>query len=177
MSIPDETKNEWIQKLGLNPDTLKTLEDANAADAKKANDEGLESKEKTEETQPATQSTEQTTEVKPEVKSVTLTIDELKSAVQETMTGIVTPLVERIKTLEDGLKAVKEASDKRDEALKGTPTASLSALIGDIAKSAIGQEETRVDGRTKLAESKPKETAAQEGRTGIPFIDAMLAGK
>jgi hypothetical protein len=34
-----------------------------------------------------------------------------------------------------------------------------------------------VDGRTSLAQSKPKETAAQNvGRTKIPFIDDMLAG-
>lgn len=180
MSIPDETKQEWVKKLGINPETLKSLEDANAADADKAAKEGLESKEveKTEEAQPAPQTTLAEPPA-PEVKEAPAmpTIDELKNAIQETMTGILTPLNERITTLEANIKELKEASDKRDEALKGTPTASLSALISSIAQSAIGAPETRVDGRTSLAQSKPKETAAEvAGRTGIPFIDTMLAG-
>ena len=184
MAIPDETKQEWISNLGINPETLKSLEAANAADADKAISEGLESKE-TEVAQPATQETETTSEpeVKPEEKTaetVTLTVEELselKATVQEAVTGIVNPVLERLNALEASIKELKEADVKREEVLKGTPTASLGALLGQFAKSAIGSDETRVDGRTSLAQSKPKETAAEvAGRTKIPFIDEMLAG-
>lgn len=185
MAIPDETKNEWISKLGINPETLNSLEAANAADADKAMSEGLESKEaETEESAqpattevPATETTETETVEEPVKEAEPTVNDELLKAVKETMTSILTPLTERIEALEKNLNAVKEASDKRDEALKGTPTASLSALLGQFAQSAIGSPETRVDGRTSLAQSKPKETAANvPGRTGITFIDEMLVG-
>jgi hypothetical protein len=176
MAIPDETKQDWISKLGIKPETLQSLEEANAADADKALTEGLESKE-TEEAQPATQEPAPKEEVKSE-ETVTLTVAELKQAFQETVTNVISPVIERLNTLEGNLKELKEISDKRDEVLKGTPTASISALLGEFAKSAIGAEENRVDGREKLAKSKPKEAAA-EGvvRTHIPFIDAMLANQ
>lgn len=181
MAIPDETKKEWISKLGINPETLNSLEEANAADADKAISEGLESKdtETTEVTQPATEETvtEVTEPTTAPAETVTLTVDELRNAVVEAVTGIVSPVIERINLIENGLKELKESSDARDEALKGTPTASLSALLGQFAQSAIGAPETRVDGRTSLAQSKPKEAAANVGgRTLIPFINEMLAG-
>jgi hypothetical protein len=182
MAIPDETKQEWISKLGIKPETLEGLEAANAADADKAVSEGLESKEAevTEEAQPATQETVTEPAPEPEVKSeevFTLTAEQLRIAVTEAVATVVSPIQEQINALEAGIKELKETGDKRDEVLKGTPTASLSALLGQFAQSAIGASETRVDGRTSLAQSKPKETAAQNvGRTKIPFIDDMLAG-
>lgn len=175
MAIPDETKKEWISNLGIKPETLESLETANAADADKAISEGLESKDN-EVAQPATQEPEPTPEPAP-AETVTLSLDELKNAVKEAIDGIVVPLTERINTLEASLNQVKEANEKRDEVLKGTPAASLSALLGQFAQSAIGADENRVDGRTSLAQRKPKETAAEvTGRTKIPFIDEMLAG-
>jgi hypothetical protein len=171
MAIPDETKKEWISNLGINPETLESLEAANAEDADKAVSEGLESKEN-EEAQPATQEPEAKS-----VETVTLTVADLQKAVQEAVTGIVAPVLERMNALEAGLTQVKETSDARDQALKGTPTASLSALLGQFATSAIGAPENRVDGRTSLAQSKPKETAANvPGRTLVPFINELLDG-
>jgi hypothetical protein len=183
MAIPDATKLDWIKKLGINPETLASLEAANAADADKAVSEGLESKEVTEVTevaQPATQP-----EVLPEapapeapaieVPAVTLTVDALRTAVQEAVSGIVAPVMERMTVLEEGLKQLKEANVVQAELLKGTPTASLSALLGQFAQSAIGAPETRVDGRTSLAQSKPKEAARVDAHSPIPFINEMLS--
>jgi len=181
MSIPDETKQEWISKLGINPETLKSLEAANAADADKAISEGLESKEAdpAESAQPAT-----TEEAKPEdkepeekAKSAEETTADLQTALEKALSTILTPLIERITALETEVKSVKETNAAQTEAMKGTPTASLSALLGQFAQSAIGSPETQVDGRNSLAKSKPKEAAADiPGRTGIQFIDEMLAG-
>jgi hypothetical protein len=173
MAIPDETKQDWISKLGIKPETLQSLEEANAADADKAVSEGMESKE-TEEAQPAPTEPAEKTEV---AETVTLTVAELKQAFQETVTNVISPVIERLNTLEGNLKELKEISDKRDEVLKGTPTASISALLGEFAKSAIGAEENRVDGRERLAKSKPKEAAANAGgKTIVPFINEMLDG-
>jgi hypothetical protein len=172
MAIPEETKKEWISNMGIDPETLNTLEETDAADADKALSEGIESKEKEEEAQPA--ASEPETEAKPEEKSIN---EELLTAVKDAITSVLAPLNERITELEKNLQTVKEASDKRDEALKGTPTASLSALLGDFASSAIGAEENKVDGREKLAKSKPQETAANAvGPTIVPFINEILAG-
>lgn len=175
MAIPDETKKKWISDLGIKPETLESLEAANTADANKAIEEGVEHKEVEEVAQPATPETTEAP-VETPAQTVTPTADELKAIVQEAVAGIVSPLTERITTLEAGLKELKEIGEKRDEVLKGTPTASLSALLGNFAKSAIGDPDTKVDGRTELAKSKPKETAANVAKTGIPFIDNMLAG-
>jgi hypothetical protein len=183
MAIPDETKLDWIKKLGINPDTLASLEAANAADADKAVSEGLESKEVpevTEVAQPATQPEVIAEPPAPEVPAVeapvvTLTVDALRSAVQEAVSGIVAPVMERMTVLEEGLKQLKEANVVQAELLKGTPTASLKALLGQFAESAIGASETRVDGRTSLAQSKPKEAARVDAHSPIPFINEMLS--
>ena len=182
MAIPDETKLEWIKTLGINPETLTSLEAANAADAAKAASEGLESKETevSEVAQPATQDAPVSDPVETpapvaEVPTVTLTVDALRIAVQEAVSGIVAPVMERMNTLEDGIKELKEANTAQAEVLKGTPTASLTALLGQFAQSAIGAPETRVDGRTSLAQSKPKEAAHVDAHSPIPFINEMLS--
>ena len=51
-------------------------------------------------------------------------------------------------------------------------------MFGSQIKSAIGAEETQVDGRTSLAKQKPAEPKENtEGRTFVPFINDILAGK
>jgi hypothetical protein len=182
MAIPDATKLEWIKTLGINPETLTSLEAANAADAAKAASEGLESKETevSEVAQPATQDAPVSDPIETpapvvEVPTVTLTVDALRTAVQEAVSGIVAPVMERMNTLEAGIKELKEANIVQAEVLKGTPTASLTALLGQFAQSAIGAPETRVDGRTSLAQSKPKEAARVDAHSPIPFINDMLS--
>lgn len=180
--IPDEIKTEWVSKLGIDPKTLESLEAANAADAAKAVSEGLESKEVAETAevaQPATQEVPVAEPVTPPVPEATITMEDIKSVVTEVFGSIVAPALERISTLENGMKELKEAASAQAEAYKGTPAASLAnALIAQFStKSAVGSDEARVDGRESLAKSKPKETAAPaDHRTGIPFVDAMLAG-
>jgi hypothetical protein len=183
MAIPDETKEEWVKRLGIDPKTLESLEAANAADASKAKDEGLESKDTEDASaQPATQP-EVSAPAVPETPAQSapapvadLTVEHLRTAVQEAVSGLVTPMIERLDALEASMKQLKEKSDAQADALKGTPTASLAAFISQVAQSAIGTDATRVDGRTELARSKPKEAAAgTDGRSPIPFINDLLA--
>jgi len=180
MAIPDETKKEWVEGLGIDPKTLESLEAANAADASKAMSEGLESKE-TEDVsaQPATQPEVTEPAVTPApapAPEASMTVETLRTAVQDAVSGIVNPMVARLDALEASMKQLKETSDAQADALKGTPTASLASIISQFAQSAIGAAETRVDGRTELAKSKPKEAAApMDGRTPVPFINEILA--
>jgi hypothetical protein len=105
-----------------------------------------------------------------------VTVDHLRTAVQEAVSGLVAPMIERLDALEASMKQLKEKSDAQADALKGTPTASLASIISQFAQSAIGTDATRVDGRTELARSKPKEAAAgTDGRSPIPFINDLLA--
>jgi hypothetical protein len=75
---------------------------------------------------------------------------------------VVGDLAKRIKTLE----ANKLTADK--ETLERTPAASLA----DLYKSAIGAEETKIDGRSSLAKSGPEETqpAAPSQLTGLGAV-------
>jgi transcriptional regulator of met regulon len=183
MAIPDETKKEWVDGLGIDPKTLESLEAANAADASKAMSEGLESKDTTDASaQPATQP-EVTEPAVPDAPAesapapeASMTVETLRTAVQDAVSGIVNPMVARLDALEASMKQLKETSDAQADVLKGTPTASLASIISQFAQSAIGAAETRVDGRTELAKSKPKEAAApMDGRTPVPFINEILA--
>jgi len=76
------------------------------------------------------------------------------------------------KDVED-LKATDET--KIAQKAEDTPRASLSDLV---KMSVIGDDETRIDGRTSLAKEGPKETEpAQNGPIGIPFLDDMINNK
>lgn len=183
MAIPDETKKEWVESMGIDPKTLDSLEAANAKDADKAISEGLESKETdAASAQPATPAEELAPEVA-ETPAETPTpatepnLDVLRAAVTEAVTSLVNPMIERIDQLEATMKEIKETTEKQKEMLVGTPAASLATLITGFAQSAIGAESTRVDGRTSLAKSKPVETAptSQNGKTLVPFINEITA--
>jgi hypothetical protein len=181
MAIPDATKQEWVTSLGLDPRTLDSLEAANARDADKAKDEGLESKETdAASAQPATPAEvsvpEQSTAPAESAPAPVQDFSALRDAVTQAVSGLVAPMVERISALEASMKQLKEASDAQQELLKGTPNASMQSIIAGFAQSAIGAPETRVDGRTELAKSKPQAAPApMDGRTPIPFINEILA--
>ena len=74
-------------------------------------------------------------------------------------------IVEAIKEL------VKTDEQKIAELAETTPKASITEMI----KSVIGLEETRVDGRTRLAKEKPEEAepTPAESETGITLIDNL----
>jgi hypothetical protein len=67
----------------------------------------------------------------------------------------------------------KSDEEKVADIVEGTPTASMA----DMVKSVIGQDATRVDGRTKEARTGPEETPddADMVKTGNPVVDAAIA--
>ena len=64
---------------------------------------------------------------------------------------------------------VKSDEEKVAEIVEGTPAAS----IADMVKSVIGQDKTRVDGRTKEGRTGPEEAPDDVGATGNPVVDAI----
>lgn len=104
-----------------------------------------------------------------------------REEVAEAFASFMKPYVETVKRVEEKLDGfVKELGEFKEEeqakvekTVANTPTASVAALIAK-QMSAVGDDETKVDNRTSLAKSKPKETKSDTYRTGIPFIDDML---
>ena len=106
-----------------------------------------------------------------------------ESPLRDEVATALTDLAGSVKTLSDIITIIKKdvedlkATDETKIAQKAedTPRASLSDLV---KMSVIGDDETRIDGRTSLAKEGPKETEpAQNGPIGIPFLDDMINNK
>lgn len=181
MSIPTEKRQALIEQWGLTEEQLSALEAANAETAQAAKDAGLESKEAAVvEGKEVSDAKEQgpTEAETPEAPVEVLTRQEVADAI----VTVTTPLAEAVVGLQAQLaELTKEISTlKESDAEKiaakaaDTPAASLLDLIRNRA---IGSEDARVDGRTTLVQSKPKETEPETKKaTGIPFLDGMLGG-
>lgn len=185
MAIPKEKKQVLLEKWNADPALLERLEAMNALVADQAKEAGLESKETEQPVQEEVAQVETETAKTEEVKAETTpTVDyPTRQEIIEAVAAVLTPLADRLDTLESSLNGVlgevKELKSSREEQVKqvieSTPAASLGALI---AQRVIGSKDAVVDGRTKLADSKPKETpVASEHAIGIPFLDEMLSSK
>jgi len=177
MAISTDKRNELLD-WGITPEQLSILEQMNAAEAVAADKAGVQSKELTDETEePATEeaadeaaNTEEVAEGTEEAATEPTNTD-IAHVLSETMKSVIN-LSERLKSIEDNVDALA-----RDDATKvaakaaGTPMASMAELM---RHSVVGNEDARVDGRTTLAKSAPKETPAYRAESGIPFIDAMI---
>jgi len=170
MAIPQGKKDELVE-LGLSADLLEQLEAANVADAKEAEESGIEHKETDGETGPAVEASEPTTEEAPA---------EPAPVAREEMAGVLTQIGEAIQ----GLNAQIEALAGEVKAIKEEKEVEEEHTLADLFKRAVGHEDAREDGRSKLAKSKPKETEPAEQKTisGVtnpllaPVIDNILTG-
>jgi len=88
------------------------------------------------------------------------------------LAGVLKGIVGRMDSIESSMKSLERDDDEKfDEKVELTPKASLA----DHVKSVIGKDETKIDGREKLAKSGPEETkAAEESPSGVPFIDQLI---
>lgn len=188
-----ELENEW----SVPSEILDSLESLNANDASKAVEAGLESKEKNEDEPLEADDEEMDNKDKEENKEQSSdkdvkedgdkdnAPDEYKEAptrqeVAEAVSSILVPVIEKVDGITEAINAINkdiESLQKSDEekisnVAKDTPTASLQSML---LNSVIGKDETSIDGRKKLAKSKPKETEADARATGVPFIDKMLS--
>ncbi|NIM52239.1 MAG: hypothetical protein GTO22_23845 [Gemmatimonadales bacterium] len=161
MAIPDEKRQALQEEWNLSPDLLGSLEAANAESAKEAEEAGTERKEKdgdgtTQETAPAEQEQPLSREE----------LGQVVTAIGQTLTA----MSQQMAALAGEVKELKEARAAEDE-----------ETLTDLFQRAIGHEQARVDGRTKLAKAGPKETPhgkddEQSGviLTGNPLVDNMV---
>jgi hypothetical protein len=108
----------------------------------------------------------------------------LRKEIAEGIVAAIQPFAETIVALQGQVEAMKAEKEKADDdaedaetkELEETPLASVAEYVRKA--SAIGKEETKVDGRTTLAKGPTQAEPIQEGGTfGIPFIDSMVSGK
>lgn len=184
MAIPEEKRQELIN-WGISPDLIEALERQNSKESSDADRAGIERKEEetvvqvedaVEEAASAEEVSEEET-VAAEVEPAPVAMPDMGqfiSVMEETVKAVV-GIGDRLKELESIVKELKE-SDERKIANKAANT-SLASLTELLNRSAIGNEEARIDGRTTLGKSGPAETQPEpEKRTGIPMIDGWLAG-
>lgn len=171
--IPEE-KKAYFRSVGMAEDTIEALEADMGAKAKEA--EGLEFKEAEVEVE-AVLSPEEIAEA--EVVDLTeeapayATREEVAEAIVET----VQPIAEAVTAIAEGMKELRKSDEaKIAEVSADIPAASIGAIIAK-QWSVIGTDKAKVDGRTSEAKDGPDETDPIKERTGIGFIDTMLAAE
>jgi hypothetical protein len=185
----DNKRREWLATHGYDADAIKSIEEA--LQTKGTEGQGRESKEAT----PAPEPEKTVTPVaqtpvaeadKPVVKEdkaeepgSPMQLKELLDAV----VGVLRPLAERMGALEATVKELSTAqagqadvlANKAKKMIDETPALSLKELMA----MAVFGPESRVDGRSVLANDKPVEKDANlppntGGVTGISFLDALI---
>lgn len=190
MSFTADEKQRLMSEHGVSPELLSTLEALNASDAKDAAAAGVESKEKdgsavvAEET-PATDAQPDNTPDADTTEGAGEGTDEVQEPtnkeVSEALVTAMTAIVKMGKDMEaiaSRLATIEQKESKRvAEKAANTPLASLQSLIQQNLQGTVGDDGTRVDGRSSLAKSGPEETQADQNvrpRTGIPMVDQWL---
>jgi len=159
MAIPKDKRDSLVDEWGLPDELLGRLEQANAEEADKAAQDGVESKEKeaeveveevaetkdeaTQDEQPAAEAAEAPPAAEP------VTRDELVEAMGA-LGNAFRVLTEQVGALAGEVKTLKEAR-----------TVEEAESLTDIFQRAIGHPATRVDGRTQEAKARPRETKPQ----------------
>ena len=126
-------------------------------------------KEKEPEPKPEAEKSETVTEPEAEVEYMT---KEEATAGFMALAEVIKEQRKDLMTIAEAIKElVKTDEQKIAEAVETTPKASIQ----DMIKSVIGLEETRIDGRTRLAKEGPEETepTSAESETGISLIDSI----
>jgi hypothetical protein len=180
MSLSQDQKG-FLESHGLTPEAVEQISQGLVNLGKSAQGEGRESKQASEEPEaeqeaPAAESDaeeEAPAEFETEEYVTRADFDALRNEVAEALAEVVTgtqTIGESVKSLttivkelqaDDGQKIAQKAAD--------TPPASLAALI---AKSVIGQDSARVDGRGSLAKDGPKETESE--KAGRIFFEEWM---
>lgn len=148
MAFSEEDRAKLLV-LKVNPDTLEAQTDEKAKEPEELD---LESK--------GADKPEAATETGEFVSRDEVT-DLVKSVAESTnqLVEVVGDLAKRLKALEEN----KLTIDK--ETLERTPAASLA----DLYKSVVGSDETKVDGRSRLAKSGPEEAPVEDATAGSRF--------
>jgi len=187
MSIPKDKRTALTDEWKLSANLLDSLEAMNSAEAEKAAEEGVESKEKeaetetedeaeveVEEKETEDETKEDTTDEEPETKENPLTREEVAGAIQSVFTPILDKINERTETLEKAVVQILKSDEKKiKETISNTPAASLAVLL---QKGIVGDEDALVKKDDEIADLAPEEADENEVEPvlGIPFIDRMV---
>ena len=169
-------KVDHLKKLTYTDDQVAKI--TNLMESKHVEAAGRESKE-TSDMQGEVSSTE-TLVTQTEVSTVsplTLTAAEIAEAVGAVMSPVLAELQALKAEMADARKEINDMKAKetvRDaQVISATPALSLKELM---SQHVFGKAEAMIDGRSALAKDKPVEKAASpESKTGISFIDALMA--
>jgi hypothetical protein len=172
----DMTKNKGIspedrQKLitlGIDEEIISRMEGANAQEAKEIEDLGLESKE-TEAEEVADEVADEAAESAPSDEGGESTgteedEDEIGKSIEGLYT-IVKAIYSKVDTelgnMNSRLSEIEDAQADTQKQIGQTP---LASRISFLKESVIGNEATRVDGRTTLGKDAPAETSDSDGK-------------
>jgi hypothetical protein len=163
MAIPAHKRDEFVKAFGT--DKVAEIEQALEGKAAQAKEAGIEQKEQGE--QAVTPEVIPAPETQQPQPAITL------EALAQAIAGAIKPVVEEVKALQAEVKELKRTdAEKIAEKAAATPAASLEAMILEQVGGGLFGKATQVDGRTSLAQSKPKEAATKKG-TGL-FFDSWI---
>lgn len=167
-------KKAHLAKVGLKPEAIAALEADLDGKAKAAEAAGIESKEATPEAKPEVERKD-TAPITPEPVAPPTPVYATREEVAEGITAAVKPLVEQMTALTDAMTKMAKSDEERiSKAAADTPALSIAAMVVKNM-STIGKDAARVGvSDMALAKDKPAEAEAPK-RTGIPFLDTMLA--
>lgn len=155
MSLP-ENKAQKLDELGFN---VEAIQDGLAAKGKAAEDAGIESKQ-----------TE--TVVTETVVEEVIEVDLADYVTRKEITELVGEMANEIKALKAENQELRQLVEGGiEKQLQETPAASLTSMF----QSAIGSEDAKVDGRTRLAKEGPKEDEPLAAIPGVPPFISQLA--
>lgn len=162
--IPQHKKEELVEQWKLDPTKLAALEALNTRTAAQAKEAQVEHKEKTDSAEPAETPVPEA-EAAPDATQAVLS--EIAEAIKEVLAPLQTALTEQaaqISALQDQVKELTRTDEEKiaDKAA-GVPQASLSSML---VQRIIGNDATRVDGRTSFAKQKPTVPAVQKEADG-----------
>lgn len=118
---------------------------------------------------------------KPNISDMPAEEKEYREAVEDVISGLVEHFTKQISDLQSEVKELsgRQAQVERDDEVKmanmiqQTPAASLRARF----ESAIGQEDTKVDGRSSYAKDAPRENQSEiAGPTPVGLLNAFITG-
>lgn len=96
--------------------------------------------------------------------AMAITLDDIAGVIASAIQGAIAPLQETINSLSQRLETAEAKAKQLEEitstnAMNQTPTHTLAAMVmANMTRSAVGQEPTKIDGRSSLAKDKPEET-------------------
>lgn len=179
MAFSKEDKARLSTQHGISKELLDRLEQMNATQAKEAAEAGILSKEEEVVAEEATTADAEQVEQPEEAEVTEPAVESEPSETQDALMVAlksIQALGERVEELTKEVAEMKRSDDEKiSDKAKQTP---LASLAHSIAASVIGQEATRVDGRTSFGKMAPKEVEAPENYpsvTGIPWIDKMMS--